>query len=200
MPPEFWLVLTVAAAFLLLGIAASPLAWVALTGRRSRSEQCIERQLRELAWRVRALETGLVDADSSEPVEAGAQRFVGTGSPHGRGPSRTNHPGARASSRADGTAGSIHPKLRTMASSPVGAIEPALIAVPNLETAVANRDDTISGLKERYAAIWALSDKGAVPEMIARATGQPIGQIELILGLRRQIDGARPTIPHAPRA
>ena len=31
---------------------------------------------------------------------------------------------------------------------------------------------------------------------VARATGQPIGQIELILGLRRQIDGARTTISH----
>ena len=36
MAPESWLVVTVAAAFLLLGIAASPLAWVALLHRRSR--------------------------------------------------------------------------------------------------------------------------------------------------------------------
>ena len=34
MPPESWLVLTVAAAFLLLGVAGSPLAWVALHQRR----------------------------------------------------------------------------------------------------------------------------------------------------------------------
>ena len=55
----------------------------------------------------------------------------------------------------------------------------------------------LSGLTQRYAAIWALADKGATAEVIARATGQPIGQIELILGLRRQIDGTRTTIPHA---
>jgi hypothetical protein len=36
--------------------------------------------------------------------------------------------------------------------------------------------------------------------VIAKATGQPIGQIELILGLRRHIDGSRTTIPHAPHA
>jgi hypothetical protein len=56
----------------------------------------------------------------------------------------------------------------------------------------------MNGLKERYAAIWALADKGATLEQMARATGQPIGQIELILGLRRQIDGPPTRIPHAP--
>jgi len=44
MPPESWLVVTVAAAFLLLGIAASPLAWVALLQRRARSERQIEQR------------------------------------------------------------------------------------------------------------------------------------------------------------
>ncbi len=44
------------------------------------------------------------------------------------------------------------------------------------------------GLSQRYAAIWDLADSGASPDVIARATGQPIGQIELILGLRRQYE------------
>jgi hypothetical protein len=35
---------------------------------------------------------------------------------------------------------------------------------------------------------------------MARASGQPMGQIELILGLRRQIDGTSTSIPHAPHA
>jgi hypothetical protein len=69
-----------------------------------------------------------------------------------------------------------------------GPPEPALISVPNLEGGPNDRDATISGLKERYAAIWALADTGAATETISRATGQPMGQIELILGLRRQID------------
>ena len=58
MPPESWLVLTVAAAFLLLGIAGSPLAWALLHHRRSRSEQLMEQRWRKLADQVRALETG----------------------------------------------------------------------------------------------------------------------------------------------
>ncbi len=78
-----------------------------------------------------------------------------------------------------------------------GSSEPPLIAVPRLEASPGDRDAAISGLTERYAAIWALADNGAKPDVIARATGQPIGQIELILGLRRQIDGSRTTISHA---
>ena len=58
----------------------------------------------------------------------------------------------------------------------------------------------VSVLKERYAAIWALADSGATLEQMARSSGQPVGQIELILGLRRQIDGNSTTIPHAPHA
>jgi hypothetical protein len=99
-----------------------------------------------------------------------------------RSPNRAGSPGGRGSIRADRT----H--------------EPALIAIPNLEGAPNDRDVSASGLKERYAAIWTLADTGAAPEVIARATGQPIGQIELILGLRRQIDGTRTIFSHAPHA
>ena len=55
-----------------------------------------------------------------------------------------------------------------------------------------------SGLKERYCRDLGAGGTGATPEVIARATGQPIGQIELILGLRRQIDGTQTTISHGP--
>ncbi len=76
--------------------------------------------------------------------------------------------------------------------------ERPLIAVPNLAAAANDRDLVVNGLTQRYAAIWSLAASGSSAEVIARATGQPIGQIELILGLRRQIDGTRTTIPHAP--
>ena len=88
---------------------------------------------------------------------------------------------------------------RVEAASAVGQDEHRLIAIPNLASSASDREATLSSLNQRYAAIWALADTGASPDVIARATGQPIGQIELILGLRRQIDGARPhtTISHA---
>ena len=52
MAPETGIVLAVAAAFLLLGIAVSPLAWVAIWNHRSRSERLIERRFVELQGRV----------------------------------------------------------------------------------------------------------------------------------------------------
>jgi hypothetical protein len=171
MPPESWLVVTVAAAFLLLGIAGSPLAWALLHQRRSRWEQLVEQRWRALAGQVRALENRLTQHESIKPVD-----------PSMRSLTRDDSPGRLGSVRAD------------------CSHEPALIAVPNLEGEPHDREGSVSALKERYAAIWALADNGAKPDVIARATGQPIGQIELILGLRRQIDGTRTIFSHAPHA
>ena len=77
-----------------------------------------------------------------------------------------------------------------------GIHEPRLITVPKL-SAAQDRQAMHNGLSQRYAAIWELAESGASPDAIARATGQPIGQIELILGLRRQMDVSRTNIPHA---
>ena len=49
---ETWFVLSVAAAFLLLGIAVSPLAWVALLHRKSRLETLFEKRWSELTARA----------------------------------------------------------------------------------------------------------------------------------------------------
>ncbi len=46
MTQETWLVIAVGAAFLLLGIAASPLAWVAIVHGRERTSRARERGLR----------------------------------------------------------------------------------------------------------------------------------------------------------
>jgi len=188
MPSEFWLVLTVAAAFLLLGIAGSPLAWVVLYHRRSRLEIGMDRkyqylfvQLRELENRIAQLETlGLDDRRRQSPSVS------------------------RASTRADSPAENAprvkSPWWRTPSVGAADSGELSLIAVPSLQPAQSDRGVTVQSLKERYAAIWALADSGATVEQMARATGQPVGQIELILGLRRQIDGTRTSIPHAPHA
>jgi hypothetical protein len=171
MPPESWIVVTVAAAFLLVGVAGSPLAWALLHQQRSHSKQLMDIRLRKLADQVHALEIRQTLHESIKPDSPGIRSL-----------SRADSPERRGSVRAD----SSH--------------EPALIAVPNLEGEPHDRDVTASGLKERYAAIWALADTGATPDVIARATGQPIGQIELILGLRRQIDGTRTVFSHGSHA
>ena len=69
---------------------------------------------------------------------------------------------------------------------------PALIAVPSLNLPASERaaSDASAEMGRRFGAIWSLADGGASAEVIARALGQPIGQVELILGLRRPTTSA----------
>jgi len=187
MPPESWFVLTVAAASLLPGVACPLVAWLAFKRRPARLEQYVERRFVELTHQFQALEArlerfediGKTSSGEGEPVHSQTSR------PRWSGPSwpttGTQQRHEPATTRVDGS-------------------EPPLIAVPNLAAAANDRDVVVNGLTQRYAAIWSLAASGSSAEVIARATGQPIGQIELILGLRRQIDGTRTTIPHAPHS
>ena len=71
-------------------------------------------------------------------------------------------------------------------ASPVAG--PTLIAIPSL--AAPPSETTAAAAVElgrRFGAIWDLADSGASTEAIARRSGQPIGQVELILALRRQL-------------
>jgi hypothetical protein len=76
--------------------------------------------------------------------------------------------------------------------------EPTLIAIPDLG-AVAEESEGSAGsvLGERHGEAWTLAAAGMPPEEIARQTGQPIGQIELIVGLYRRLQSSRGSIDHA---
>jgi hypothetical protein len=185
---ESWFVLTVAAAFLLLGIAGSPLAWVALHHRKSQLEKLMEERWSELTAELRRLEVRLAMAEGAGHSTNGMHRETGSqeNGANGRGfPSRPFLSNWRRS--AD---------VRALPQQD----DTSLISVPNLASAPDDLDQATNPLAQRHGAIWALADQGASPEVIAKATGQPIGQIELILSLRRHIDGSRTTIPHAPHA
>ena len=78
MPPEFWLVLIVAGAFLLLGIAGSPLAWALVYQRRTQSEELMERTWKKVADELRALETRLTDLETSNPAQSRSAPLVQT--------------------------------------------------------------------------------------------------------------------------
>jgi hypothetical protein len=74
----------------------------------------------------------------------------------------------------------------------ITAPAPSLIAIPDLATEGQDGvDQASSELGQRYGEIWALAESGASPESIARETGQPIGQVELILGLYRKVQANR---------
>jgi hypothetical protein len=77
-------------------------------------------------------------------------------------------------------------RIDPAATNAVGG--PTLIAVPSLSASVAETSaEAAAELGRRFGAIWALADAGEPAEAIARTIGQPIGQVELILGLRRQL-------------
>lgn len=198
MPPESWLVLTVAAAFLLLGIAGSPLAWAIAYQRRSRFEELMEQRWCEVTDELRALDDRLTRFDSINPAGLKPSHLVRTDAGGRRGGVHSTDSFRRAEEGLATPRGST--ALGDRGSARIDSVrEPTLIAVPTLEGASNDRDVTANGLKERHAAIWTLAETGAKADVIARATGQPVGQIELILGLRRQIDGTKSSSTHAPR-
>jgi hypothetical protein len=182
---ESWFVLTVAAAFLLLGVAGSPLAWVALHHRKSKLEKLMEERWNAVTAELHRLEGRLALAEGASR-SANGKRELGSSQNGTKGGSLPSRP-------------FLSSLRRSAASGPVTQEDDtSLISVPNLASSADDRRPSSSPLDQRYAAIWSLADQGASPEVIAKATGHPIGQIELILSLRRHIDGSRATIPHAP--
>jgi hypothetical protein len=66
--------------------------------------------------------------------------------------------------------------------------KPTLITVPHLKAPRSELSDAASvELSQRFADIWELADAEMPADAIARRIGQPIGQVELILALRRRI-------------
>jgi hypothetical protein len=182
MSTEAWLILNFAATSVLLAGTGIVVVW--LTSRRAQRpwDRWVERRLGELNQRIQSLEarldkngktksSGDGETVSSQMVELRCNGHLLT----------TTNDRQRHESRAR-----------------IDGDEAPLIVIPNLAAAGNDRDAVVSGVTQRYSAIWSLAASGSSPEVIARATGQPVGQIELILGLRRQIDGTRTTIPHAP--
>ena len=64
---------------------------------------------------------------------------------------------------------------------------PTLISVPDLSAPPASNSEAAAELDRRFGPVWAMADEGKPVDAIARETGYPIGQVELILGLRRRL-------------
>lgn len=142
--------------------------------RTLRACQPIEALTRELAERLREVEMVLERlATTEEPAPSPNQK---PGLPPLHFP-KSPAPGWR-----------IDP-----AGSDSSTTGPTLIAVPNLAGPLTEiLESTAEELTERYRPIWEQADSGESPEAIARSTGLPIGQVELILGLRRQLPASGP--------
>jgi hypothetical protein len=123
----------------------------------------VARRLDELAGRHRALEARLarVEASSTEAAIASASRASRFG---------LNRRVDRGTSATSGGS--------------------TLISVPDLAAPSLPTSEAEAELGRRFGTVWAMADSGVPIEAIARETGHPIGQVELILGLRRQLLGA----------
>jgi hypothetical protein len=74
---------------------------------------------------------------------------------------------------------------------------PSLIAVPDLSYQGDGAGDDAESLARKHGDVWALVEAGRDPSEIADATGRPIGQVELIVGLYRQYQAPRNVGDHA---
>jgi hypothetical protein len=105
-----------------------------------------------------------------ERLDLAAERLAVTAKPQ-PSPRRASAPGAVAK--------------RVDPPQPDAVVGPTLISVPDL--AAMPSPSASAELGRRFGAIWDMADAGERPDEIAHRTGQPIGQVELILGLRRQL-------------
>jgi hypothetical protein len=64
---------------------------------------------------------------------------------------------------------------------------PTLISVPDLAAPPASNAEAAAEFDRRFGPVWGMADEGMPVDAIARETGYPVGQVELILGLRRRL-------------
>jgi hypothetical protein len=115
----------------------------------------------------------------------------------GRAPAEHQNPPAHAATKGSREARRAHAFL-DVGDGKDTRNDPTLIVVPNLAAEEAESDGRAgSELGQRHGEVWVLAAAGVPPEEIARQTGQPIGQIELIVGLYRRLHSSRGPIGHA---
>jgi hypothetical protein len=171
-PPGLAIPVGLVLVFLFGGLVALGALTVVLARRFGQMRQRNELRLGELARRLQQIESRYGAPATESSLERSAKAVA------------ADHSSARSALTAD-------------CSKQVPG-RPTLISVPDL--AAASHDHALaddSGMGERHAEIWALAAAGASAQEIARQTGQPIGQVELIVGLYRRSSSHRGTADHA---
>jgi hypothetical protein len=183
-PAPLLITLAIVAAALGAGAALGTNLFMNLRKLRRQSE----RETTELARRLLLLESRIQRADAPQQAPSGPMSLD-----HSTGRRALKTPRTQ-SSRASASI------LRKSVNreNPEAQDTPVLIAVPGLaapDHEPGDRSETELG--QRHAEAWALASSGASPAEIARQTGQPIGQVELIVGLYRQLHASRGSTGHA---
>ncbi len=127
----------------------------------------VGRLMNDLARRQRELEALIARLEASRPESA---ETVETGNALA-----APKPGVRTVRRID-----------PAQANPIPG--PTLIAVPDMSAEPPPAHSAVAAeLGTKFGALWEMADAGASAASIAERSGQPIGQVELILALRRQL-------------
>jgi hypothetical protein len=152
---------------------------VALLRRVSRHADEADRRFAELAVRLRLVESRL-------------ERLATQAEAH--------HPEARpATARNESNSPSQVPDRPAVPPEHPREEPPTLISVPDLSLESGPCDsEAREALALRHAEVWRLADTGLAADEISRRTGQPMGEVEVVLGLYRQLHSAQGAVTHVP--
>jgi hypothetical protein len=168
-PAQVLIVTSIAGILVASALMTAGAIWARL---RLRPLEEASRRVDDLARRQQSIEALLARLEAERHQAFSTAAAAAPGSSTSAAESRPPHP-----QRAD------RPR-----PSAVGG--PTLITVPSLAATTPEVSSTAAAeLGRRFGAIWELADSGQSPDAIARTTGLPVGQVELILGLRRQLAG-----------
>lgn len=73
---------------------------------------------------------------------------------------------------------------------------PSLISIPDMTTRPPDESDDAANLAQKHAEVWAMAERGLAAAEIARSTRRPIGEVELILGLRGRRNASKSAGDH----
>jgi hypothetical protein len=182
MSPALWSVMPLFTVVIGLAcLAGAVTLWMFATRHVKMTRSETEQRLQMLSQRLLAIESRIDGIENQ-----GRRATADQGNPTGHAAPREKKQGRGKQSFLDVRA----------AQDPRNG--PTLIAIPDLGAGEAESERrAVSELGERHGEAWTLAAAGVSPEEIARRTGQPIGQIELIVGLYRQIHSSRGSIDHA---
>ncbi len=180
MPPTSWLLVTLftLVAGLACLVAAATLCMVA-SRQQKLARREIDQRLQILTQRLLMVESRITELGSREQSGRGLLSQAGAATPG------NSHEVRRGRSLSDA------------AGNQNMGTEPPLIAVPDLGADAEPDGQSESVLAERHGEAWTLAAAGVPAAEIARQTGQPIGQAELIVALYRKLHSPRGSLDHA---
>lgn len=164
-----------------------------IDARFDRLERFLARRFDELSFdrsaspsrpssdRSRAIDS-CEDARESDKISGSVRDSVGREGPVGA----TSRFGFRSDSSGRDVRIRVDERRTTRADAAKPPAISTLIEIPDVTSkgGVAAPSDALIEFENRFGLIWGMADEGRGEDEIARATGYPIGQIELILGLR----------------